>query len=333
MKHALLAFLAGVAATPAAADPQPIVGYFALVNRGGEKDFDEAMWERVLLTIDQRVFWQAGPDQSVADRTLEMAATATNSPAFATLTVDHIPLPVRDGVPIYNEPQEPLETAIARFEAATGQPACTLLQATTASETARPGDYSLITWDRDDIRFACYRSVALIVLADPEKHSAPMPDEIVTDTGAAAKQSAMPPLAVSVAFFLDKKASFVAGASTPRADAVFAPGEQITLMAQLENVGRTAPGTPSAAYDINLAITVADAAGKVIYSNPEAWRFDGVAAHQVPIPEDYFQNGVESHMQFPAPGTYQITYEFRDLTRPESETAPVEIVKDVTIAQ
>jgi hypothetical protein len=262
-----------------------------------------------------------------------MAATATNSPAFATLTVDHVTLPVKDGVPIYNEPLEPLETAISRFEAATGQPACTLLIATSPGETARPGDYSLITWDREDIRFACYRTFALMVLRDPEKHRATMPDEIVIDTEAAAKQSAMPPLAVSVEFFLDRKASFVAGKSTARANAVFAPAEQITLMAQLENVGRTAPGTPSATYDINLAIEIADGAGKVIYSNPEAWRFDGVAAHQVPIPENYFQNGVESHLQFPAPGTYQITYKFRDLTRPDSETAPVEIVKDVTIEQ
>lgn len=332
MRYSTLAAFFIVCAAPALAEDPP-AGYFALINAEDGRKFNEADWRRAVAATDQRIYWRLDTDFYTIDRTLEIAVSAPNDPVFAFLMAANLPtddeqkyLKVVNTIVADIQDDDLLAGSNILFQS----PGCTLLRKPLTGEEFTH-THTLFTMEQSDRRTTCYQEVIGFVLDSPDLFVPPDPPRTTVDQQAQAIQDITPPLVVQNAAFIDTAASDAEGKTIGRRDAVFAPNEPIVLHVNFANAGRYYPGTARATYEIMLDLDIRDVQDQSLQAFPDAIRFTGPAVHRVPIPDDYFDNFITVTFALGDPGTYKLAYRFTDLTRPQSQTAPVEVVMKIKI--
>lgn len=139
----------------------------------------------------------------------------------------------------------------------------------------------------------------------------------------------MMPVAASMGWMLADAAD--PDRNTRRANAVFAPGEEIIIRTTLDYIRKRGAGYPGAAFEIELDIEIRGADGALVERLEDVYRYTGEVRHRVPVDADYFRNWIVGSVRLQEQGAYRLVFLLTDRMAPEDKQIPVAIEVDVTV--
>ncbi|SHF00997.1 hypothetical protein SAMN05444273_103425 [Litoreibacter ascidiaceicola] len=318
-------------AVPAAA--QDVEAWFVIINQNDGRIVDEAAWNAAVAQegLEASTRTVIDTDFYAIDRTIETAKTEGGTVAFFLATNVPTTDPAKfDQVVksfLSSSAQQPL---LEGLEVLLDQPECRLIR---KPLTGREFIYTdtIVTMDSPQLRQDCYAMSMRYMMNNLEQFGPRTPFDQQIDENAAARQDALPPMAIKSQALVDEAARQPGGPPVRRASNVYKTGERISLHANLLNVGRYDPGTSKARYEINmdLVVTRLDEPGE--QRVPSAFVYKGQSTHRIPVPDDYFDNFITAGFALPDAGKYRIELVLTDLSRPGVDGAAVTVPYEVEV--
>ncbi len=309
--------------------------HFFLWNNGPGQTFDPALWASATATLQAQGFDAVSIFSDHPGRIPALLNAANNAEPRETVIVLTTAQVATADAAVFADRMAAWDATMDGNPDLAGSavfidaPLCRVMQPPLKSTEYAPSGMVITGTDPDATR-DCYRALAMLHSRRAQGWDLDADGNriVATDPTAGRAQDAMPP-AKSLGWLLVDTTD--PDRRKKRANAIFAPGEEIVIRTTLDYIRKRGAGALGARFDITLDVEIKSAGGALLKRADDLYRYEGKLRHRVPVDAEYFRNWIVASVKLQEPGAYQVVFLLTDRMAPADKQIPVPITVDVTV--